>query len=134
MRSNEEKSLHGITSTSRALLRSRERARNSFKLLIEVDSMGLLRGYGKGNNALVEKAVNYAKTVILDYHSIMGEGKSQQIRVFVDDLQGKAIGELNRAYEKVKLAPIDLDDDEFKFVDDRIMARAQPIRSIIQNS
>ena len=83
--------------------------------------MGLLRGYGKGNNALVEKAVNYAKRVILDYHTAMGEEHSQQVRVFVDDRRAKATGELNRAYEKAKLAPIDLDDEEFKFVDDRIM-------------
>lgn len=83
--------------------------------------MRLFRGYGKRTDALVEKAVNYAKSVILDYHKIMGEGKSQQIIVFVDELRGKATRELNRAYEQAKLAPIDLDDKEFKFVDDRIM-------------
>jgi hypothetical protein len=84
--------------------------------------MMLFRGYGKGNDELVEKAVNYAKRVILDYHSVMGEGYSQEVRVFVDERRGKATGELNKAYEKVKLAPIDLDNEEFKFVDDRIMS------------
>jgi hypothetical protein len=83
--------------------------------------MRLLRGYGKGNDELVEKAVNYAKRVILDYHSAMGKEHSQQVRVFVDNRRAKATGELNKAYEKVKLAPIDVDDEEFKFVDDRIM-------------
>ena len=59
--------------------------------------------------------------MILDYHTAMGGEHSQQVRVFVDDRRAKATGELNRAYEQVKLAPISVDGEEFKFVDDRIM-------------
>ena len=82
------------------------------------------RGYDPRNDKLIEKAVNYAKTVILDYHTEMGAGHTQEIRVFVDERRAKATGELNRAYELMKnYKPMEMiEDGEWKFVDDRIMS------------
>ena len=83
------------------------------------------RGYGVHNNDIIEKAITYAKSVVLQYHDLKSYGYSPQIRAYVDVDRAKIHKEMNDSLAFVmdkSNIPKDVDLEFYNFINDTIMS------------
>ena len=86
--------------------------------------MMLHRNFGYENDALIQRAVNYAEKLIFEYYQVAGRGSSPAIMALIEKKREKITDELDEAFEfftdKKNIGDIDV--DTFKFVYDRVMS------------
>ena len=76
------------------------------------------------NDKIINKAIIFAKEVILDSYFRIGEGYSQEIRVFIDNERANVTDKLNYAlqfYNDKNNIEKELTEEEFHFINDRIL-------------